>query len=257
MEQSALEMMIEAEIVKMSKGVPPFAIFDFDNTCIVNDIGEATLAYLCRNALLKDDSLLDEAGDAATYHERVFHRYHTLCQEGQIKEAYALNSKMFSGFTPEEAEAVVRATIEAEGDTIGETELYGITIPHGLVMRPQTLSLMRLLKARGVHIWIVSASRECAVRVAMKHFGLAEDLVGVRSVMRDGVFTSELQTPMPIIEGKVACLRAFIDPVRSPLVVVDDSMTGLPILETATIKVAVDRGGALTKEAKIRGWFII
>ena len=28
-----------------------FAVFDFDNTCIVNDILEATLAFVCKNRL--------------------------------------------------------------------------------------------------------------------------------------------------------------------------------------------------------------
>jgi len=29
-----------------------FGVLDFDNTCIVNDVGEATLAYIFRNCLI-------------------------------------------------------------------------------------------------------------------------------------------------------------------------------------------------------------
>ena len=48
-------------------GNQPFAVFDFDNTCIINDIGEAMFAFLCRNKLLKNNNLL--SGDAYIYGE--------------------------------------------------------------------------------------------------------------------------------------------------------------------------------------------
>ena len=35
-----------------------FAVFDFDNTCIINDITEATLHYIARNNLFRDKNLL-------------------------------------------------------------------------------------------------------------------------------------------------------------------------------------------------------
>ena len=236
----------------------PFAIFDFDNTCIMNDIAEATLAYLCGNTLLRDTSLLGEKqDDNADYHERVFHTYYALLKEKRIKAAYMLNARMFSGFTPGEAEAVALAAITEEGSRIGSKMLYGLHIERGLAARRQVLSLMAYLKAKGVRVWIMSASQEPAVRAAMKHFGIEEDLVAVRSVVRNGVFTSELESPMPIIEGKVECMRKFIDPARSPLLVADDSPTGLPLLETADIKVVVDRGNELGKIARERGWFLL
>ena len=235
----------------------PFAIFDFDNTCIVNDIGEATFVYLCGHELLRDRNLLGDNGDGADYHERVFHTYHALYKEGKIKAAHMLNARMFSGFTPGEAEAVALAAITEEGSRIGSKMLYHVHIERGLAARRQTLSLMAYLKAKGVHIWIMSASQEPAVRAAMKHFGIEEDLIAVKSIVRDGVFTSELESPMPIIEGKVECMRKFIDPARSPLLVADDSPTGLPLLETADIKVVVDRGNELGKIAREQEWFLL
>jgi len=38
---------IKQKLSKTAKG--SFAVFDFDNTCIVNDIGEAVLMYLRKN----------------------------------------------------------------------------------------------------------------------------------------------------------------------------------------------------------------
>jgi phosphoserine phosphatase len=240
---------------KLSGKETPFAIFDFDNTCIINDIGEATFAYMCRNKLLKDTNLIGQyEGD---YHEAVFKKYYALYGDGKIKEAYTLNSTMFSGLTPQEAGEVVSATIEAEGSEIGETKLYGITIARGLALRPQVIELMQFLKSNGVRVWVVSASTEIAVRVALEHFGIGGDLIGVKGVVTDGVITRELESPMPIIEGKVECMRKYIDQSQAPLLVIDDSTTGLPILETADIKVVVNRNNALTKEAQERGWYLV
>ena len=53
---SALEAAIKARIRDARD--QPFAVLDFDNTCIVNDVGEATLAFICRNHLLRCGELL-------------------------------------------------------------------------------------------------------------------------------------------------------------------------------------------------------
>src|SRR3989344_2215327 len=97
----------------------PFAVFDFDNTCIINDIGEATFAYLCGHELLRDRNLLGEKDESDTYNERVFHTYHGLLKEGKVKAAYMLCTMVFSGFTPGEAEALALAAITEEGRRIG------------------------------------------------------------------------------------------------------------------------------------------
>jgi phosphoserine phosphatase len=254
----ALQEMVRSEVTRTKN---QFAVFDFDNTCILNDIGEATLAYLCRNKLLKDFSLLSNSLhnniDKGEYHERVFNRYHDLNEKGAIKEAYALNAQMFSGFTTEEATATTHAAIEFEGSEIGKAELYGRTIARGLALNPRTTSLLDFVKTTGSDVWIVSASVEIAVRAAMQHFGIEAKLIGVRPIVVNGKFNKELQLPLSILEGKVECVRTYINATASPLLAVDDSMTGIALLETANIKVVIDRGNALAKEARERGWFIL
>ena len=234
-----------------------FAVFDFDNTCIVNDVGEAAFAYLCGHELLRDKTLLGEQDNSADYHERVFHTYHALVKEGKLKAAYVLIGRLFSGFTPGEAEAATLAAITEEGSRLGSKMLFGLHIERGLGVRREVLALMEFLRAKGVRVWVVSASHEVAVGTAMSHFGIRADLIAVKSVLRDGVFTQELEEPMPMLEGKVECMRKCIDPVRAPLLVIDESPTGLPLLEEATIKVAVDRDNELSKIARERGWFLL
>ncbi len=249
-----LQETIKAQVVQEKQ---PFAVFDFDNTCIVNDVGEATLAYLCRNKLLKDFSLLDDESDDVDYHERIFHKYNELLDGGDIKNAYILNAKMFSGFTPKEADIVVRATIEHEGLELGKTELFGHIISHGLAPNISAIALLDFVRSLGVDVWIVSASTEVAVQEAMKYFGIEANLIGVRSVIDNGKYIKVLQIPIPIIEGKVECVHKYIKNDSTPVLAVDDSITGISILETAKIKVAINRENALTKEARNRGWFIL
>lgn len=247
---------LHTEITKRLPGkTAPFAVFDFDNTCIAGDIGEAVFAYLCKGKLLKDTTLLSGAG--GDYHEAVFTEYYRLLEAGEIHEAYMLIAKIFSGFTPQEAADVTRAAIQAEGREVGTTELYGVSIARGLAPRPEVIELMQFLKTCGVDVWVVSASTEVAVRAAMEHFGIEAKVIGVRSVVAGGVFTSALEAPMPIVEGKVDCMRVYINPTEPPLVVVDDSMTGLPLLETADIKVVVQKNPELVREAARRGWYVL
>lgn len=235
----------------------PFAVFDFDNTCIVNDVGEATLTYLCQNRLLKDFSLLPDVGDETEYHERAFDAYHDLCDEGKIREAYIFYAKIFSGFNPEEAHRATCSAIGAEGNELGTREVFGRTLAHGLKLNPHTMALFDFVRSLGIAVWVVSASNEISVRAAMEHFGLEAEVIGVRQIEKNGVFTQEIEKPTSILEGKVECVRTYISNDTSPLMVVDDSMTGIALLETAAIKVVVDRGNELTKVARERGWFIV
>lgn len=236
----------------------PFAVFDFDNTCIVNDVAEATLAYLCEHDLLKDRTLLGERDDSGGYHERVFRTYHKFVKDGRLKAAYILCMRMFSGYSPGEAEAATLTTITGEGNLIGSKMLYGVRIKRGLAVRRNVLALMDTLRTKGVGIWIVSASPESAVRATMTHFGIDARLIGARGIVRNGIFTSALEEPLPMFEGKVACVRKYVTSEHAPLLAAGDSKSDLPMLETAEIKVVVDRGSnELAQVARERDWFLL
>ena len=129
---TALEAAIRARIVGARE--QPFAVLDFDNTCIVNDVGEATLAFMCRNRLLRCGELLPSGAQPCSpaYHERVFRHYHQVLDGGDIRSASLLCARILAGFKRDEAAAVVSAALDAEGNVPGETELYGISIARGL-----------------------------------------------------------------------------------------------------------------------------
>jgi phosphoserine phosphatase len=254
---TALEAAIRARIE--GSPVQPFAVLDFDNTCIVNDVGEATLAFMCRNHLLKYGNLLPSGAQPCSpaYHEQVFRHYHQILNGGDIRSASLLCARILAGFRRHEAEAVVSAAIDAEGGVADETELYGIRIARGLAVRPALQRLIDLCAAHSIQVWIVSASPEIAVQAAMRRFGLSGNLIGLRHAIDNGVLSHALDEPHSIADGKVDCIKAFIHPSRRPLFAVGDSVHDLPMVAYADLHAVVGRDQALMQEARRRGWFVL
>jgi phosphoserine phosphatase len=236
-----------------------FATLDFDNTCIVNDVAEATLAHMCRNCLLRCGDLLPwgRRHCGKEYHEQVFRHYHDLLNRGDIQSASLLCAKMFAGLMRDEAEAIVSVSMDVEGNIPRLGELYGVPIWRGLTVRPVLRKLIEFLVANNVQIWIVSASPEIAVRTAMVRFGLTGQVIALRNKMDDLVLSMELEQPYSIGEGKVDCIKKFIDPGKRPLFGVGDSVHDLPMIEYADVHAVVDADDALAREARRRGWFIL
>ena len=237
----------------------PFAVLDFDNTCIVNDVGEATLAFMCRNRLLRYGDLLAFGGQPCNpaYHEQVFRHYHQLMNRGDIRAASLLCAGILAGFKRDEAAAVVSAALDAEGPVPGETELYGIPIARGLAVRPGLRRLIDFSTANDIQIWIVSASPEIAVRAAMRRFGLCGNLIGLRHRIDNEILSHALAEPHSIAQGKVDCIKTFIHRSRRPLFAVGDSVYDIPMVEYADLPAVVEQDVALTQEARRRGWFVL
>jgi phosphoserine phosphatase len=254
---SALEAGIRARLRDARE--PPFAVLDFDNTCIVNDVGEATLAFICRNHLLRCGELMPCGARRCdpAYHEEVFRRYHQLLNGGDIRSASLLCAGILAGFSPAEAAATVAAALDAEGTDPGATELYGIPIASGIAVRPTLRRLIDFSAANNIQVWIVSASPEIAVQAAMRRFGLAGRLIALRHRLDNEVLTHALEEPHSIAQGKVDCIKRFIDGTRRPLLAVGDSVYDLPMVEYADLHAVVERDNGLTQEARRRGWFVL
>ncbi len=233
-----------------------FAVIDFDNTCIVNDIGEATLAFMCANHLLRYGELLPSGPEpcGTAYHERVFRHYHEILGQGDIRAASLLCARILAGFTPAEARAVVTATLDAEGTHAAERELYGVRIGCGLAARGAVRGLIAFAAENAIAVWIVSASPAIAVATAMERFGIAGKLIALRHRMAGAILSAEIEKPQSIAEGKVACIKTFIDPHRRPLLAVGDSIYDLPMIEYAELGAVVARDNAMTRLAGQRGW---
>ena len=236
-----------------------FAVFDFDNTCIANDIAEATLNYMARHAMFRDAAILpgQETMTAQERAENIFRHYYQLLAANDVMGAYEFGARTLSGLKDSEIGPLVAAVIATEGEAIGQAELYGTKIAKGLAMRPAVIDLMNELQQQKTAIWVVSASPRLLVAEAMKYFGIAAELIGVRHKIVNNTVTAELQYPLSVMDGKVDNIKLFINPSTQPILGVGDSMNDCPMLEYCDLKAVVDRGNALTKKAKAEGWFII
>jgi HAD superfamily phosphoserine phosphatase-like hydrolase len=229
-----------------AKGLSAFnyAVFDADNTIWHNDVAEATLAYMARH-------------DTTPTAQEDFGRYYSLLKSGDKRTAYRFCALTLEGLSCDEIDHIVRRAMEDEGTEITETELFGRTIAKGIALRENVITLKRRLQACGIDMWVVTASSQLVVSPAMRYFGIEAKLIGVRNVLRDGKVIRELQEPLSIFEGKVACIQELISPSVRPLLGVGDSMNDLPMLKHSQLRAVVDSDDALAMVAKEEGWFLL
>ena len=247
---------IQQKLQKTAQG--SFAVFDFDNTLIISDTGEAVLMYLARNGLFKDTQLLPgEFANAKSYGQAVFSHYHDLLDKNEIWQAYQFCTKVLSGFTPAQVGEITRQTLEFEGTQITEEELFGRKIHRGIMPRQNATELLKMAANEGITNWVVTSSPQLAVKAAMDYFGIKANIIGVCNVENNGVLTQELKTPTPIREDKVTAIKAFIDPKIPPVLAVGDSMNDQWMLEYARERAVVGNNEKLITLAKEKGWQVL
>tara|TARA_Y100000031_G_C8177609_1_gene364865 strand:- start:28 stop:750 length:723 start_codon:yes stop_codon:yes gene_type:complete len=222
-----------------------YAVLDFDNTCIINDIQEAVLSYLCENSLLKH---LDG--------QETLQKYYQLDNE---HDAYEFAITILDGFTIDELKEIVKKVILAEGSEIGKRELFGVTINHGLKINQSVASLIDFLDKKGYSLYLVSASSKFVIEVAAKVFFPNYNFtsIGIENVIKDGVLTKDLVYPISTCEGKVDNIKNHISKNDKPTVAVGDSMNDAFMLEYSKFKVVVDRNNQLTDLARKNNWLIL
>lgn len=236
-----------------------FSVFDFDNTCIVNDIAEATLAYMARNNLFKCRNVLPglENLNLQILSEKIFKYYYGLLSAGDVKGAYEFGAKTLEGLSISETENLVMNVLKFEDSEIIADKLFDVEIVNGIAVRKSVMKLIKYLQVRKVIVWVVSASPEILVAETLKNFNINVHLIGIKNVVKDNIITADLKYPTPTVEGKVDCIKLFIDSVVKPILGVGDNNNDLPMLEYADIKVVVDRHNPLSKKAKNEGWFLL
>ena len=219
-----------------------FAVFDFDNTCVVGDIAEAVLDYMASNNLFRGNSVLIKGNklSKSELSKKIYENYYKLLNKGNFKSAYKFITKTLSGFTVKEI-----------NNLVGEVLKLGTIKP-----RHDVIALMDYLKTNKVDIWIISASSVFLLSPAMKHFNIQANFIGMDSFVKNGVLTSLLRRPMPLINGKVKCIKKFINKKIKPILTIGDSINDLPMLEYSDIKVVIDRNNDLKKIALDNNWFI-
>lgn len=144
-----------------------------------------------------------------------------------------------------------------EGEEITNDEVFGIKIAKGIKPRESVMNLMNYLRGKEIEIWIVSSSPVILIEETIKHFKINAKIVGVHNVVTNDTITSKLENPLPIIEGKVDCIKKFIDPNIKPILGIGDSESDLPMLEYSDIKVVVNQNNSLSRKATQENWFLV
>lgn len=195
-------------------------VFDFDNTVVCGDIGEAVLAVLARSGALDPQTLspalcpplnlpghgkvnVESCADALEYYEALLApTVHGRGDPTPLGNGYVWATEILGGFGVAE---VLQATREAfELSQPGQVRMITITPDRTAYpapfFYPEIIELIGVLLAAGFEVWIVSASNVWSVRWmvlnglnrALRRLGFKRGIppaqvVGISTLMADSV----------------------------------------------------------------------
>ncbi len=277
-------------------GPPGLAVFDFDNTLIYNDLGEAVMYYVARRGLLPAEDptfravLADprfcppetaarlvetgnryhaeyDAADRDAFAAELLKLYSWIHANFDLETTYRWTRIFFMGRPPGDLARLARDVFAYEqGRSVGQESLETIpggpalAIPTGIRVVPEIAALTRRLRARGWEVRVVTASPRIVIAAVIEHWGLRPDQVTGMELATgaDGRLLPEIVEPMPCQAGKVTALRAVPALAgRSIDLAVGDSRGDRDLLAAAGLGILLDRGDReLRAEAEGRGYII-
>lgn len=260
----------------------PLALFDFDNTLVRGDIGDAMLshmlkndllipqswsavsAYLTENALLALASCSVSEGRWITSNTECGNEIWSIYSaqrtvkgrkawnewpRKQFEPAYAWLASLLAGYSPEQIESISASAREI---ALNSPSSSPTDLEMAVRYIPPMSDLIALLQSRGFEVWVISASPQFVLYPWTEPLGIPQDrVIGIRNLLSNGVLSPELEQCDPssiedlitYADGKLCWARKLIrDPV-DPVLVAGDSMGDLPMLLSATrMRILVDRG---------------
>lgn len=269
-------------------GPPGIAAFDFDNTLIFNDLGEACMARLLLDGLVRADReefwrelkhplitpaqeseirVAWERGDRESpeatrleFADTLWRCYERIADGAGLEAAYRWTRVLFGGYTERELGDLARRVFETECAAPIDllTLPSGSTMNTGIRIYAEIRELIAELGERGWRIRIVTASPEPFIRAVIEHWDLAPAAVRGMRLQRgdDGeILLPVIEEPMTYGEGKVEALR---DEGDLPLdFAAGDSWTDYEMLLAAGRVLLIDRGRPDLREAAKRQGFMI
>jgi len=279
------------ELISRPRDAREVAVFDFDNTCIINDIGEIFSYYLVDWMRYRYDldafwDLIDPRDGQEELREMVaeiqgsvdwathplFETYSSemnaiytrrLEREGK-RDCYAWAVRLHVGLSETEMHTWSNQAILAELARPLETQVLQtrrgeeLKVSRGVQPIFAIRELMRLLELGGVEVWICSATNIWTVREFGRHFGVPpERVIGNRVHLEGETLSSELIEPAMFREGKRVAIEREIGVV--PSLVVGDSETDFGMLEFAKLPLFLDTGSNsdYSRHAEGQGWTVI
>lgn len=195
----------------------PVAAFDWDNTMMKNDIGEATLLWMVSHGLLKrperwnkmnpwlsNAAILElekNCSDSSSqflptqrnsacadtllniYHNKPLENgkpaWNTSSDPERIFPPYFFYAQLFAGYTPQELSVITQKALNFNlANKIGATQRVGSKdYPAYVRIYSPMNNLVSVLKKNGFDVWIISASIQPSVEVVAKQVGIHPDHV--------------------------------------------------------------------------------
>jgi phosphoserine phosphatase len=158
---ASAEKKVPKEIIDSINALPikgkPYAAFDLDNTLLLGDIGDGVFAMLVKKKLIKNFGWRD---------------YQSMIKKNKVK-AYKHIIDLMQGLKLSLLEELTWEVINKKTSIL--IEGYKIPIPKP---NPQMVSILELLKKKGIHIYVVTASNEISASIiCKKYFGIASSYI--------------------------------------------------------------------------------
>lgn len=288
----------ERQLDALGRAVPglDYAVFDFDNTCILNDIGDACYDQMVKELAFNFDhddfwGLLDPEDAPDELRERVSkakalapsaragHRDYLdyLGHMGRLSRdhdarhghthAYAWVVRLMVGMSEEEILGIAQRAYtqhlssELTSDTLRDPrDMSAWQMPRGVRICQEIRTLMAAMRARGVQVWIVSASAQHWVIPMARCFGVEPQHVVGNLLEPDehGLMSDRLVMPATYRAGKLVRALERMKTDRLPWMAYGDAMTDFEMLTQAQgLAMVMDRGQQeLHQHALDRGWGI-
>jgi phosphoserine phosphatase len=273
-------------------GGAPVATVDWDNTMVLNDVGEATFLYLVETLGFAAGEafwgLVPEQGRAALreHHRRargmspgarpsspayrawckgMVAAYRERCDREGESVCFPWLAQALAGMSVEEVRAAARAALERETARPvgvewlrdGDKDPRPVRVDRGIRYLAPMVELVATLAAQGLEVWVVSASAQWVVEEAAARVGIPADRVlGVKTqVDARGRLTTRV-TRATWRQGKADAIMREIG--RPPFFAAGDSNTDLEMLLLGTgPRLVMDRGKRpLLDVAREKGWFV-
>jgi len=276
---------------KYDTGKPPVAVFDFDNTCIRGDIGRAFYDRMVRERRIRfsDDvwkavpedkraalraawtelnklpeDQRDDSTAMKTFRKLAHQAYWSLCHEAPADQCYPWQVRFYAGYQPSTLNRLaydvineeLKRPLGSEQIKTGPDDPAPAITSSGIRIYDEIRELMFELRRNGFEVYIVTAGPQWVVAGAARHFAVASEyVIGMRTKIKDGKLTSEIDPPPTFKEGKVQAIQKYIG--VQPVLVLGDSWTDADMLSYAKHAVLIDRGYADLKERAVQaGWWI-
>ncbi|MCR8639700.1 haloacid dehalogenase [Leptospira interrogans serovar Ricardi] len=225
---------------------PGTAAFDFDNTLIRNDFGEAVMeSFLLEGvpAYKGDISLLlGENGDKALssryqnpdlFRSIVLTQYETIQSKFGLEASYRWSSWIFSGHSPKVLKEISKKIWNQHAIN---SSRYSVKI-----YQPMKELLDHLIENEW-EIWIVTASPEEIIQSVSHLFGIpSERVLGMQLSIKEEVHSSEILEPFTYGIGKVKRLKVATGGYSD--LAFGDSINDFDLLSSATkVGIFLDRG---------------